>query len=94
MINYRAYAPDAKVETFTMDDYAAAKSKVAQTGKTLMAGLDPQRVVGGEQATLGPGEELNLDLNKGESRSATFRLKSNRRTSASAEIDRSRRHIR
>jgi hypothetical protein len=66
VINYRAYAPGTRVETFTMDDYLAAKIKVAQTDKTLMAGLDPQRVVGGNQATLGPGEELKLDLNKGE----------------------------
>ncbi len=67
VINYRAYAPGTQVETFSLDDYVAAKAKVAQTDKTLLAGLDPQRVAGAEQATLGPGEELNLDLSKGES---------------------------
>ena len=54
VINYRAYVPGTQVETFSLDDYVAAKAKVAQTDKTLLAGLDPQRVAGASKRRLAP----------------------------------------
>jgi autotransporter-associated beta strand protein len=65
IINYRAYALNVPVETFSMAGYAAAKNAVDAAGGALLA--TPDFTVGepGQQATLAPGQELALNLPPG-----------------------------
>ena len=65
VINYRSYEPGAKVETFTMADYEAAKAMLDQAAETLLAEQSPSGTVSEKQATLQPGGEIGLDLPRG-----------------------------
>jgi len=64
-VNYRTYADDTKVKTFSVEDAKALQSKAAVTGLKL---LKPENYSGGEVLTsnkLNPGSTLSLDLPAG-----------------------------
>ena len=65
-IEYRAYAADAAVRTFTMEDFKAQRALVEQVCQTLSV---PPALAGGREAalekSLEPGQEVSIDLPAG-----------------------------
>ncbi|HAK94878.1 MAG TPA: DUF2961 domain-containing protein [Planctomycetes bacterium] len=64
-INYRTYASGTSVRSFTREDLAACKDKIATVGKRLIESKpDPHLGARGPlRGTLGPGEHATLDEN-------------------------------
>jgi hypothetical protein len=65
IVNYRAYAPDVPLETFSMAGYEKAQTALAQAGEALLAAPDFKVGAAGQPTTLAPGEELALKLPAG-----------------------------
>ena len=67
VINYRIYDSGATVKTFNQEDFAAARSTLANVGETLLAGLaaTSQPLPLTTEATLGPNQAVSLDLPNG-----------------------------
>ncbi len=75
IINYRAYEPDAAVETFSMAGYQDAQATLELASAALLATPDFAVSEPGARATLAPGEELILQLPPGASAVRNLRVK-------------------
>lgn len=65
VINYRQYAAGTPVQTFSLAGFTAARATLGRVSATLLA-TPNQPVVGpGKQATLAPGQTVELELPKG-----------------------------
>ena len=62
IINYRAYPPGTKVETFTREGLAAAAKELAGAGEILTAPMDASRGALRKSGTLKAGGQLTLTL--------------------------------
>ena len=65
IINYRVYAPDTSVKTFTMADFKAASSVMERVSRLLTDTPELADTPASAQAALAPGEAMTLTLENG-----------------------------
>jgi len=85
-INYRAYPPGTKVETFTREGHAAAANELAAAGRVLTTPVDASLGALKKSTTLKPGDKLTLKLPAGSQALRQFTVRIPGATANSASL--------